>query len=49
VVLAANIAATWLAAAAIADNGVFGEEAHAAFRSISEHAVASPFSVTLFR
>jgi formate-nitrite transporter family protein len=48
-VLAANIAATWVFAAVAAHTGVFDVEAKAAFAEISRHAIAGAFSTTFLK
>jgi formate/nitrite transporter FocA (FNT family) len=48
-VLAANIAATWLIAAALAHTGVFPADVKAAFSEISRHAIAEPFWTTVLK
>jgi formate/nitrite transporter FocA (FNT family) len=48
-VLAANIAATWVFAAVAAHTQVFDPEAKAAFAEISRHAIAGPFSTTFLK
>ncbi|MFL5057746.1 MAG: formate/nitrite transporter family protein [Microvirga sp.] len=48
-VLAANIAATWVFAAVAAHTQVFDAEAKAAFAEISRHAIAGPFSTTFLK
>ena len=48
-VLAANIAATWVFAAVAAHTQVFDVEAKAAFAEISRHAIAGAFSTTFLK
>jgi formate/nitrite transporter FocA (FNT family) len=49
VVLCANVAATWLVAAAIAHTNVFDSEAKAAFTEISRHSLSAPFWDTVLK
>jgi formate/nitrite transporter FocA (FNT family) len=48
-VLAANIAATWLFSFALAHTDIFEAEAKAAFREISHHTIASSFWTTMVK
>jgi formate/nitrite transporter FocA (FNT family) len=48
-VLAANVAGTYLFAAAVAHTDAFGAEAKAAFSEISRHAVEGPFGTTFVK
>jgi formate/nitrite transporter FocA (FNT family) len=49
VVLLANVAATWLVAAAIAHTNVFDSDAQAAFTEISRHSLGAPFRDTVLK
>jgi formate-nitrite transporter family protein len=48
-VLAANIAATWIIAAVLAHTGVFPADVKAAFAEISRHGMAEPFGPTFLK
>jgi formate/nitrite transporter FocA (FNT family) len=48
-VLAANVAGTYLFAAAAAHTGAFGPEAKVAFAEISRHAIEGPFGTTFVK
>jgi formate-nitrite transporter family protein len=48
-VLAANVAGTWMFAAVAAHSSVFGPEAKQAFSEISAHALSASFGTTLLR